>query len=126
MRLSRSFAATALSLSLTALALPGSAQADRWHGNRYWYGHNNGAAAVFGLATGLIIGGALAAPYNRGYYYDRPYYYGRPYYGRPYYAPGYYAPPPVVYAPPPVYYSYPGPYRYYNGGYYGDELGYGD
>jgi BA14K-like protein len=67
---------------------------------RWGWGWGAGA----GFLGGALLGGALAAPYYRPYYYGYPpaYYYGAaPYYGpAPYYpAPGY-APAPV-YAEPP-------------------------
>jgi hypothetical protein len=65
-----------------------------------------------GLATGAIIGGALAAPYYGGYgYYSSPYYGGGYDYGdySPAYYGGYYA---------PTYYGYGGGYgRGIYGGY---------
>jgi hypothetical protein len=118
MRLARSFAAITASLSLTALCLPTSANAERWHSGYGYHGHHyhqyGAGTAFFGLAAGLILGGALASSYyGPGYSYGDTYYYPRPYIYSP----------PVVYAPAP-YYGYGRPY-YYNG-YYSGELEYGD
>ncbi len=59
-----------------------------------WRGRGWGWGFGGGLATGAIIGGALAAPYYYGGgYYGGPYYYGGgPYYAAPAYEvePGYY------------------------------------
>jgi hypothetical protein len=70
--------------TIGAAALPSSAEA-RW-------GWGWGGFGV-GLATGAIVGGALA----------RPYY---PYYGYGYYAPAYYYPPYYGYYYGPRYYGY--------------------
>ena len=108
------------------------AQPVRYRGGYYGgyhggYHHHHGGDgwgwALGGLATGLIIGGALSQPrYYGSDYYDRGYYgsgyYGPYYYGSTrYYAPGYYAP--RYYAPryyAPRYYA-PRVYRraYYGG-----------
>jgi hypothetical protein len=107
------FAAAIVSASI--LSVPGTAEARRWHGHGNWHhGHHgfHGGGAFFGFASGLFLGGALAAPYG---YYGAPYYYPRPYY---------YYPPPVVYGPP-GYYGYHRPYyhdyRFERG--YDDSLG---
>jgi len=83
--------------TIGAAALPSSAQA-RW-------GWGWGGFGV-GLATGAIVGGALA----------RPYY---PYYGYGYYRPAYF--PGCYPGYCPRYYGYYGPryYGYYGPGYYG-------
>jgi hypothetical protein len=69
--------------TIGAVALPSSAEA-RWGWGWGWGGFG------VGLATGAIIGGALARPYYPyyGYGYYAPAYYYPPYYG--YYAPRYY------------------------------------
>lgn len=81
-----------VAVAATAVVPLASAQANEWHrhGHR---GFNDGdavALGVLGLATGAIIGGAIASSPGPRYYVDPPV--------------GYYAPPP----PPPrvVYRSY--------------------
>jgi hypothetical protein len=68
---------------------PGAVEQVRWGGHGGWHGHGGGWGwgVGAGLATGAIIGGALAAPY----------YYGGYPYG------GYYAPGPGYYAEQPYY-----------------------
>ncbi len=85
-------------VAATAAVPLASAQARDWHhnyhnGGRYYHNNNGNAVAlgVLGLATGAIIGGAIASSPR---YYDGP-------------PAGYYAPPPRVvyrtYEPAPVY-----------------------
>jgi hypothetical protein len=122
--------ATALAVTVGALSFASSADAR----SRYWrhgghhgghhfnHGHHhngfNGGAALFGFATGAILGSALSRPcYGCGYGYGQSY---------GYYAPApVYAAPVVVYQPwTPTWYSYCGDrYRSFDAstGYY---LGY--
>lgn len=71
-----------------------SANADGWH---HWHHHGNGdawALGALGLATGAIIGGAIASDPGPGYYVEGPVYAAPP------------PPPPVVYRayePAPAY-----------------------
>jgi hypothetical protein len=65
-----------------ALATPTPASAQRWHHGGWGWGAPV-AAGVAGLATGAVIGGALA---SGGYYAPGYYGYG---YGPDYYGPGY-------------------------------------
>jgi len=101
---------TAVALSLTTLITPSLAAATaskgslassatdfsaaRRHTHRHYHGNGRAAAAVMGMAFG-VIGSAIAAQqreeycenYGCGprYYYGPGPYYGQPYYGRPYY-----------------------------------------
>ncbi|NTG90860.1 BA14K family protein [Agrobacterium rhizogenes] len=95
--------------------LPTAAQADDWRQHRYYrgshdYGYDRGdavALGAIGLATGMIVGGAVASqPYYRERVYVAP-------------APEYYAPHPVYRRPRPVAmqtYNAPEPWsgRWYN------------
>jgi hypothetical protein len=72
----------AVALSLLAAASPASAQWRGHHGGGHYGGYHRGGGGYgigAGLATGLIVGGALAAA-NRGYY-DDGYYAQAPYAG---------------------------------------------
>jgi hypothetical protein len=120
MRLAPFTLAAAAIVSLSILSDAGTAEAG--HRHRYYHHHHggfHGGAAVFGFASGLLLGGAIASPYG---YYGAPYYHPRPYY---YPRPDYY-PPPVVYGGPVGYYGYRhrpyyGPYQLERG--YIDSLG---
>jgi BA14K-like protein len=97
-RLAKTILLTATAAALTLSAI-GEASAD----DRYWRhhdrGHNNNNAWVggaVGLATGLIVGSAIANANNGPVYEERRYI------DPPVYEPEY-APPPVYRAPRPVY-----------------------
>ena len=99
-KLARAFVLSVAALSTVFVAVP-AANA----GHRGWrhHHHDNGdaiALGVLGLATGAIIGGALADSnnnYNRRVYVDPPYDYYQP-------RPTYYPPAPTYVAPPRQYY----------------------
>ena len=83
--------ATAAALSLSAVS---EASADSWrhhHNNDAWVG------GAVGLATGLVVGSAIANANQPRYYYDEPRY------AEPVYKPEYEAVP--VYRAPPRYYA---------------------
>ncbi|MBB3656679.1 hypothetical protein FHX15_001907 [Rhizobium sp. BK650] len=85
-----------------------------YHGGYYHHHGGNGWGwALGGLATGLIIGGALAQPYYGGYYDSG--YYDRNYYNSGYYDSGYYE-----FGHHPRYYAphYYAPRYYYRRAYY--------
>ena len=106
MRFISSIAIAAL-LSVSGVSLATPAEAGRWHGGHGWRPHHypyGPGPALFGLAAGLAIGGALAPGYHG---YPGSGYYGGPYY----YPPPAYYPPPVYYAQP-YYRHWPGSYRY--------------
>jgi len=96
---------SAAAVALTVASLSPASADDRWHHHR---GYNAWGLGAAGLATGLIVGSAIASQPTYAeprYYYDEgypppppPYYYQRR---------AYYAPPP----PPPAYYP-----RAYAGG----------
>ncbi|TPW30382.1 BA14K family protein [Pararhizobium mangrovi] len=70
-------------VAATALVPLSSAQARDWHHHRYYYHHHNDGLALgaLGLATGAIIGGAIASDRPRTYYEVDPpvrYYRERP------------------------------------------------
>ena len=90
--------AKTLLLTATAAALTLSAIGETFAGDR-WHHHNNNGDAVIvggavGLATGLIVGSAIA---------NQPRYYAEPRYIDPPYEPVYEAPP--VYRAPQRYYA---------------------
>lgn len=94
------FAKPALAAGALALAVTLSAPQQAQAGHR---GGHAAAAAIFGLAAGAIIAGAVSQPRHSGYntYYYPPYYPPGPvYYG----GGGYY---PYVAAPAPRYYRAP-------------------
>jgi hypothetical protein len=89
--------AAAAALSLSAVS---EASADSWrhrhHGNDAWVG------GAVGLATGLVVGSAIANANQPRYYYDEPRY-AEPRYAEPVYEPEYEAVP--VYRAPQRYYA---------------------
>ncbi|MDM9628803.1 BA14K family protein [Rhizobium sp. S152] len=93
-RLAKTLFLTAAAVALTLSSI-GAASADDWRRHRYHHGNDALVGGAVGLATGLIVGSAIA---NSG-----------PRYIDPPYEPDYYEPAPVygapVYrAPPPRYY----------------------
>jgi BA14K-like protein len=89
---------SAAAVALTVASLSPAAADDRWHhGNGWGYG-------AAGLATGLIVGSAIASQPSYGYgYYDDEY--------APPPPPRYYYPRRAYYAPPPSYSAYAGGLR---------------
>lgn len=91
-RLAKTFLLTATAAALTLSVIGEASARDRWHR------HHNGDAALVGgavgLATGLIVGSAIA---------NQPRYYEEPRYIDPPYEPEYEAVP--VYRAPPRYYA---------------------
>jgi len=92
---------SAAAVALTVASLSPASADDRWHHGHGWGGNGWGYGAA-GLATGLIVGSAIASQPR----YVEPGYYDDEYAPPPpprYYYPrrAYYAPPP----PPPAYYA---------------------
>ncbi|MDM9621755.1 hypothetical protein A6U87_13125 [Rhizobium sp. AC44/96] len=84
--------ATAAAITFSSIA---TASADDWHHRHYNHGNDALVGGAVGLATGLIVGSAIAAPrYDEPRYIDPPYAYDD--------APVYAAPPPRYYRPVPV------------------------
>jgi hypothetical protein len=93
---------SAAAVAMTAASLSTASADDRWHHGGGW-GHGNGwGYGAAGLATGLIVGSAIASQpsYGPDYYYDE----------------GYPPPPPRYYYPRRAYYAPPAPYNAYAGG----------
>lgn len=94
-RIAKTLLLTATAAALTLSAIGEASARDRWYRH-----HNNGDAAIvggaLGLATGLVVGSAIA---NQPRYYDEPRYIDPPY------EPEYEAVPVYRAPPPPPYYA---------------------